>query len=73
MKPIQTGLIGFGFSGSTFHAPVIKAVPALEIDKSPFFQTRSGQTIAPGSRNHQELGGDAQRSRIGTGHHHIPQ
>lgn len=33
MKPIQTGLIGFGFSGSTFHAPVIQAVPALKLTK----------------------------------------
>lgn len=33
MKPIQTGLIGFGFSGSTFHAPVIQAVPSLKITK----------------------------------------
>ena len=33
MKPIHTGLIGFGFSGSTFHAPVIKAVQSLEITK----------------------------------------
>ncbi len=31
MQPIQVGLIGFGFSGSTFHAPVITQVPGLNL------------------------------------------
>ncbi|MGA8942125.1 MAG: oxidoreductase [Thermoactinomyces sp.] len=33
MRPIQTGLIGFGFSGSTFHTPIIKTIKTLEITK----------------------------------------
>ncbi|MBA4601355.1 oxidoreductase [Thermoactinomyces mirandus] len=33
MKPTHTGLIGFGFSGSTFHAPIIKTVDTLQISK----------------------------------------
>ena len=28
-KPIRTGLIGYGFAGKTFHAPLISAVPGL--------------------------------------------
>lgn len=31
MKKIKTGLIGYGFAGSTFHAPVLSAVEALEL------------------------------------------
>lgn len=31
MEPIHTGLIGFGFSGSTFHAPIIKTIDTLQI------------------------------------------
>lgn len=31
MSFIRTGLIGYGFSGSTFHAPVINAVSNIEI------------------------------------------
>ncbi|AUS09587.1 oxidoreductase [Laceyella sacchari] len=31
LQPIQVGLIGFGFSGSTFHAPVITQVPGLNL------------------------------------------
>jgi predicted dehydrogenase len=30
-KPILVGLIGFGLSGQTFHAPMIAAVPGLEL------------------------------------------
>ncbi len=29
--PIRTGLIGYGFAGKTFHAPLIEAVPGLEL------------------------------------------
>jgi len=32
-QPIRVGLIGFGIAGQVFHAPVIKAVPALELYK----------------------------------------
>jgi scyllo-inositol 2-dehydrogenase (NADP+) len=30
-QPIRVGLIGFGLSGQTFHAPMIVAVPGLEL------------------------------------------
>ncbi len=29
LPPIRTALIGYGFAGKTFHAPLIRAVPAL--------------------------------------------
>ena len=29
--PIRVGLIGYGFSGKTFHAPLIASVAALEL------------------------------------------
>ncbi|MDC8760605.1 oxidoreductase [Janthinobacterium fluminis] len=31
MQKIKTGLLGYGFAGSTFHAPVLTAVDALEL------------------------------------------
>lgn len=31
IKPIRTGLIGYGFAGKTFHAPLIAAVPELKL------------------------------------------
>lgn len=31
MDPIRVGLIGYGLSGSAFHAPIIEAVPTLEL------------------------------------------
>lgn len=30
-RPLRVGLIGFGFAGQTFHAPVLSAVPGLEL------------------------------------------
>jgi predicted dehydrogenase len=30
-KALQTGLIGFGYAGRTFHAPLIRATPGLEL------------------------------------------
>jgi predicted dehydrogenase len=32
-KPLRIGLIGYGFAGRTFHAPVITAVPELKLNK----------------------------------------
>ena len=29
--PIRIALIGFGFVGKTFHAPLIRSVPGLEL------------------------------------------
>jgi scyllo-inositol 2-dehydrogenase (NADP+) len=33
MRVVRVGLLGYGLAGSTFHAPVIKAVPSLSIAK----------------------------------------
>ena len=33
MRTVDVGLIGYGFAGSTFHAPIIKAVPSLSLVK----------------------------------------
>ncbi len=33
MKKVHVGLVGFGFSGSTFHAPFIRAVEGLKLTK----------------------------------------
>lgn len=30
-SPIRTGLIGYGYAGKTFHAPLIRAVPGLDL------------------------------------------
>jgi predicted dehydrogenase len=30
-EPIRVGLVGYGFAGKTFHAPLIAAVPGLEL------------------------------------------
>lgn len=30
-KPLRAGLVGYGFAGQTFHAPVLSAVPGLEL------------------------------------------
>jgi predicted dehydrogenase len=29
--PIRTGLIGYGLAGQAFHAPLIRAIPALRL------------------------------------------
>ncbi len=31
MNKIKTGLVGYGFAGSTFHAPVLSTIDALEL------------------------------------------
>src|SRR5215470_2312960 len=31
LSPIRVGLIGYGYAGKTFHAPLIRAVPGLEL------------------------------------------
>lgn len=30
-SPIRLGLIGYGYAGKTFHAPLIRATPGLEL------------------------------------------
>lgn len=32
-NPLQVGLIGYGFAGKTFHAPIITSVPSLQLKK----------------------------------------
>ncbi|MEY4447099.1 MAG: hypothetical protein RLZZ433_114, partial [Pseudomonadota bacterium] len=29
--PLRVGLLGFGFASATFHAPLIAAVPGLQL------------------------------------------
>ena len=31
-KPIRVGLIGYGYAGRTFHAPLVRCVPGLQLD-----------------------------------------
>lgn len=31
LKPLRVGLVGYGFAGQTFHAPVLSAVPGMEL------------------------------------------
>ena len=29
--PIRAGLIGYGYAGKTFHAPLLRAVPGIDL------------------------------------------
>lgn len=49
MKPVRTGLLGFGFAGRTFHAPLLRNTPGLD-----FCAVASRQPEAV----HQALGPD---------------
>src|SRR6202042_2500641 len=31
VKPIRVGLIGYGFAGKTFHAPLLRSIPGLAL------------------------------------------
>jgi predicted dehydrogenase len=31
LKPLRAGLVGYGFAGQTFHAPVLSAVPGMQL------------------------------------------
>jgi len=42
MREVKVGLVGFGFSGATFHAPVIEAVDDFN---SRFFECRQGPSF----------------------------
>jgi len=35
MRTVQVGLIGFGLGGRVFHAPIIHAVPGLQLAVPP--------------------------------------
>ena len=47
-KPIRVGLIGYGFAGQTFHAPVLSATPGLEMVAVASSQPRKVQAGWPG-------------------------
>lgn len=49
--PIRVGLIGYGFAGRTFHAPLIHAVPGLEL-------------VAVSSRDPARVHADHPRARV---------
>jgi len=47
--PIATGLVGFGFAGQTFHAPVLGAVPGLSLRAVASSQPAAVQAACPGA------------------------
>jgi predicted dehydrogenase len=47
-NPIRVGLIGYGFSGKTFHAPLIRAVPGLSLDAVASSDPKKVQLDLPG-------------------------
>lgn len=53
-NPIKTGLIGYGFAGSTFHAPIIAAVDALELAAVASSQPERVQQDWPGVSVHAD-------------------
>lgn len=46
--PIRVGLIGYGFSGKTFHAPLIRSVPGLSLDAVASSDPKKVQLDLPG-------------------------
>jgi predicted dehydrogenase len=46
--PIRVGLIGYGYSGKTFHAPLIRAVPGLSLDAVASSDPKKVQADMPG-------------------------
>ena len=46
-RPIAAGLVGFGFAGRTFHAPVLSAVPGLELRAVASSQPEAVQAAWP--------------------------
>ncbi|MGG2197512.1 oxidoreductase [Paenibacillus validus] len=47
MKKIKVGIIGFGLSGQTFHAPIIKTIKGLEISKIVSSNAQKVHEICP--------------------------
>src|SRR5438445_12794288 len=47
---INVGLIGFGFSGRTFHAPVISAVPGMRVAAILQRHTGDAKSLYPDAR-----------------------
>jgi predicted dehydrogenase len=53
-KPIRIGLIGYGYSGKTFHAPLIRAVPELSLDAVASSDSKKVQLDLPGVRVYKD-------------------
>src|SRR6185437_10805087 len=47
--PIRVGLIGYGYAGRTFHAPLIRSVPGLVLTHVGSSKRDQVQTELPGS------------------------
>ena len=47
-QPIRVGLVGYGFAGQTFHAPVLSAVPGLQLAAVASSQPDKVQADWPG-------------------------
>lgn len=47
-RPLRAGLVGFGFAGQTFHAPVLSAVPGLQLGAVASSQPRKVRAEWPG-------------------------
>src|SRR5690349_17392634 len=45
---VRAGLVGFGFAGQTFHAPVLSAVPGMELGAVASSQPHKVHTDWPG-------------------------
>jgi predicted dehydrogenase len=52
--PIRVGLLGYGFSGKTFHAPLIRAVPGLSLDAVASSNPAKVQADLPGVAIHRD-------------------
>jgi predicted dehydrogenase len=48
-RPLRAGLVGYGFAGQTFHAPVLSAVPGLELAAVASSQPQKVQADWPGA------------------------
>jgi predicted dehydrogenase len=48
-RPLRAGLVGYGFAGQTFHAPVLSAVPGLELTAVASSQPQKVQADWPGA------------------------
>jgi len=47
-RPLRAGLVGFGFAGQTFHAPVLSAVPGLQLGAVASSQPHKVHAAWPG-------------------------
>ncbi len=55
MDPIQVGLVGYGFGGSVFHAPLIRSVAELRLKTVVTSRTEQLQREIPGVRAVQSV------------------